>query len=197
MLSPDTLNQNQSPAIKSEKFHMHVAKHLLTATIITLTGSLTAQAAEWSAEPSISLKTGYNDNIRLTAATHDSVWETALSPSSNSVLRRNTGDCPVMPALSIRRFAGGSGRESSDVLDREDYHFNTDAWHNTLRDSFKANIDYTRDSTLDSELDQTGNVTEDRATRERFTLGPSWTRILTELTTPGTELSIHQCRLYR
>jgi len=162
---------------------MHLPRFSHLAPIIALAISTPCQAAEWTAEPKISLRTGFNDNIRLTAAAHDSVWETALSPSVKFGVAKENQGLSGDAGLAIRRFAGGSGRESSDVLDREDYHFNTDAWHNTLRDSFKANVDYTRDSTLDSELDQTGNVIEDRATRERFTLGPSWTRILTELTT--------------
>ena len=163
---------------------MRLPMNLNLALVIALAMPMSVQAAEWTAEPKISLRTGYNDNIRLTAAAHDSVWETALSPSVKFGVAQENQGLSGDAGLAIRRFAGGSGRESNDVLDREDYHFNTDAWHNTLRDSFKANLDYTRDSTLDSELDQTGNVIEDRATRERFTLGPSWTRILTELTTP-------------
>lgn len=161
---------------------MNLLRNLYLAPVLAITVPLAVQAAEWSAEPKISLRTGYNDNIRLTAADHDSVWETALSPSVKFGVAQENQGLSGDARLSIRRFTGGNGRESSDVLDREDYHFNTDAWHNTLRDSFKANLDFTRDSTLDSELDETGNVVDDRATRERFTLGPSWTRVLTELT---------------
>ena len=32
-------------------------------------------AAEWSAEPSVSLREEYNDNIHLTTSPHNSVWE--------------------------------------------------------------------------------------------------------------------------
>lgn len=139
-------------------------------------------AAEWSAEPRISLRTGYNDNIRLTTRDHDSVWEAALSPAIKFGLKTETSGISGDAGLAIRRFTGGSGLESSNALDREDYLFSTDAFHNTRRSSFKANINYTRDSTLDSELDETGNVIDDRATRDRISLGPSWTSALTELT---------------
>ncbi len=87
-----------------------------------------------------------------------------------------------MPGSRFAALPGAAAVRAADILNREDYHLNTDAFHNTLRDSFKANLDYTRDSTLDSELDETGNVIQDRATRERLALGPSWTRTLTELT---------------
>lgn len=161
---------------------MYFMKRLQHALFVILLVHMPVEAAEWSAEPRISLRTGYNDNIRLTAAPHDSVWESALSPAVKFGVAKEHQGLSGDAGFAIRRFTGGSGLQSSDVLDREDYHLNTDAFHNTLRDSFKANLGYTQDSTLDSELDETGNVTEDRATRERLSFGPSWSRTLTELT---------------
>lgn len=155
--------------------------YIALATILALTLPLSIEAAEWSVEPKISLRTGYNDNIRLTAAPHDSVWETALTPSVKFAMAEENKGLSGDARISVRRFSGGSGRESSDTLDREDYHLGTDGWYNTLRNSFRASLDYTRDSTLDSELDQTGNVVDDRATRERLFLAPAWTTSLTEL----------------
>lgn len=142
-------------------------------------------AAEWSAEPNISLRSGYNDNIRLTASGHDSVWETALTPAVNFGVSKENQGLFGNASASIRRFSGGSGRESSSILDREDYNFNTNAYNNTQRNTLRANLNYTRDTTLDSELDETGNVIDARATRERITLGPSWETLLTERTRLG------------
>ncbi|MGB5474265.1 MAG: hypothetical protein WBQ78_12410 [Gammaproteobacteria bacterium] len=161
---------------------MRLPKNLNGVLVMALALPMSIQAAEWSAEPRVSLRAGYNDNIRLTTADHDSVWETALSPAVKFGVAKEHQGLSGDAGFAIRRFTGGSGLQSSDILDREDYHLNTDAFHNTLRNSFKANLDYTRDSTLDSELDETGNVIQDRATRERLSLGPSWTRTLTELT---------------
>ena len=161
---------------------MHLNKILNRAIIIALILPSSVPAAEWSAEPKISLRTGYNDNIRLTSAKHDSVWESALSPSVKFGVASENQGLFGDAGFAIRRFTGGSGRDSSDILNREDYHLNTNAYHNTLRDSFEANLDYTQDSTLDSELDDEGIVANERATRERITLGPSWSRMLNELT---------------
>lgn len=159
-----------------------MAKVQITALALTLALSSAAYPAEWSTEPRISLRTGYNDNIRLTPQDHDSVWEAAFSPAVRFGVKTETSGLSGDAGFAIRRYTGGSGLESSSTLNREDYHFKTDAFHNTQRNSFKANIDYTRDSTLDSELDLTGNVINDRATRDRISLGPSWTSVLTELT---------------
>ena len=158
------------------------ARTFYGALFIVLVLPLSIQAAEWSAEPKISLRTGYNDNIRLTAAEHDSVWETDLTPAVKFGVAKENQGLFGNASASIRRFSGGSGRESSDVLDREDYFLNTNAYHNTARNTFKANLNYTRDSLLDSELEDTGNVIDQRATRKKITLGPSWEAMLNETT---------------
>jgi len=143
--------------------------------VVLLTIASATYAAEWSAAPRISVRGGYNDNIRLTKAPHDSVWETSLTPGLKfGVARENQGISGDL-STAIRRYAGGSGRESSDLLDREDYFLNTNAYYNTERNKFTALLHYTRDSTLDSALDETGQVIESRATRSRMTLAPSWT----------------------
>ena len=161
---------------------MHFLRILYGALFAVLVLPLSIQAAEWSAEPRISLRTGYNDNILLTTAEHDSVWETDLIPAVKFGVEKENQGLFGDASASIRRFTGGSGSESSGNLDREDYYLKTNAYHNTPRNSFKANLDYSQDSLQDSELDQTGNVISQLATRERITLGPSWETALNERT---------------
>jgi hypothetical protein len=161
---------------------MFIARTLYGALVTSLILSTSSQAAEWSAEPSISLRTGYNDNIRLTSQPHDSVWETTLRPAVRFGVAKENQGLFGNASASIKRFFGGSGRESSSVLDREDYYLKTNAYHNTQRNSFKANLNYIQDSLLDSELEDTGNVIDQRATREKISLGPSWSTTLNERT---------------
>ena len=144
--------------------------------------SLPAQAAEWLIEPAISLRSGYNDNIRLDTGPEDSVWETALTPSVRFGVAKEDRGLFGKAYASVRRFTGGSGRNSSSQLDREDYHFDTNAYYGTERNQFSGLLNFTRDSTLDSALDQTGQVLSSRATRNRITLGPRWIRTLDEKT---------------
>ena len=153
---------------------------LLLALLVGL--SLPVFAAQWSVEPRISARSGYNDNVRLTTADHDSVWEADVTPAVKfGVSTENQGlfgDADV----SIRRFYGGSGANSSNLLDREDYHFKVNSYQRTERNNFGADIDITQDSTLDTELAQTGQVIENRATRLSTVLNPSWTRLIDEKT---------------
>jgi hypothetical protein len=144
--------------------------------------SLPVLAAQWSVEPTVSLRSGYNDNYRLTTAPHDSVWEADVTPAVKfGVSKENQGLFGNADA-SIRRFYGGSGANSSSVLDREDYHFKVNSYQQTERNNFGGNIVITRDSTLDTELTQTGQVIATLATRMSTILNPSWTRLLNEKT---------------
>jgi len=149
---------------------------------LALALSLPIQAAEWSAEPKISVRTGYNDNIRLTSAKHDSVWEADVTPAVKFGVATENQGLSGNADFSIRRFYGGSGSNSSSVLNREDYHLDVDSYHRTERNDFGANLKIIRDSTLDSELDETGQAIQSRATRLSISLGPSWTTNLNEKT---------------
>jgi hypothetical protein len=144
--------------------------------------ALPAGGAEWLIEPKISLRGGYNDNIRLDTGSEDAVWEKAITPSVRFGVAKEDRGLFGKAYASVRRFSGGSGRNSSDQLDREDYHFDTDAYYGTERNRFSGLINYTQDSTLDSELDQTGQALSSRATREIITLGPRWIHTLNETT---------------
>jgi len=150
--------------------------------ILLLALSHSVQAAEWSVEPRISARSGYNDNVRLTTADHDSVWEADVTPAVKFGVSTENQGLFGNADVSIRRFYGGSGANSSSLLDREDYHFKVNSYHRTERNDFGANIEITQDSTLDTELDVTGQVIENRATRLSTILNPSWTRMLNEKT---------------
>ena len=144
--------------------------------------SQSVQAAQWSVEPKVSLTSGYNDNIRLTTADHGSVWETTLTPAVKFGVSKETQGLFGNASVSIHRFYGGSGTDSSSRLNREDYHLNIDSYHRIERNNFGVQLNITQDSTLQTELDQTGQVITDRATRRSFALGPNWTRTLDEMT---------------
>ena len=151
--------------------------------LVLLVGlSLPVFAAQWSVEPRISARSGYNDNVRLTTADHDSVWEADVTPAVKFGVSTENQGLFGNADVSIRRFYGGSGANSSNLLDREDYHFKVNSYQRTERNNFGANIDITQDSTLETELDQTGQVISDRATRLSTVLNPSWTRLIDEKT---------------
>jgi hypothetical protein len=156
----------------------------ITGLALTLLAGvwLPLHAAQWSVEPTVSARSGYNDNIRLTTADHDSVWEADITPAVKFGVSKENQGLFGNADVSIRRFYGGSDANSSSLLDREDYHFKVNSYTRTERNDFGGNINFTRDSTLDSELTQTGQVIPNRATRMSTVLNPSWTRLINEKT---------------
>ena len=110
------------------------------------------------------------------------MWEADVTPAVKFGVSKENQGLFGNADVSIRRFYGGSGANSSSLLDREDYHFKVNAYQRTERNDFGADIDITRDSTLDTELTQTGQVIENRATRLSTILSPSWTRLINEKT---------------
>lgn len=159
---------------------MHIRTLIAACILATLGTPAPGMAAEWFAEPAISLRTGYDDNPRLTSSPHDSVWETALSPAMRFGLATETQGITGDARMSVRRYFGGTGPESSSALDREDYYLKSSAFHKSLRDTYRFAANYTRDSTLESQLDQ-GVITTARATRAFLDTGPTWTHMLDNL----------------
>ena len=130
-----------------------------------------AWSAEWSAEPSILLRQEYNDNINLTALPHDSVWGTILTPSLKLSNNTEVSQTSASMLWNFNRYTGESG------LNRNDQFYTLSSNYKTERDIWAGNFAYTRDSTLASELNQTGIVVT-RAQRSLLTLAPSWTHLL-------------------
>ena len=130
-------------------------------------------SAEWSAQPSVVLRQEYNDNILLTPLPHNAVWGTILTPSLTLSRSSEVSQTSASARLNFNRYAGESG------LDRNDQYFALSSNYTSERDVWAGDASYTRDSTLTSELNQTG-IVQARTQRNLLTLAPSWTRTLSE-----------------
>ncbi len=134
----------------------------ITAGIITASAT---QAAEWSIEPSISLSSRYDDNIRLSSTNEIDATEIAMKPSSAFSWQTERSTITGIADFTIRRF-------SEDGLDTNDSSFKFNASHG-LSEMTHAGISATwiKDTTLDSELDETG-ILFDRTERKSLTISP-------------------------
>ena len=137
--------------------------------------SLTAQSAEWSIEPSVSVREEYNDNIRLTTLPHKSVWGTSLTPAVNFSSKTEISEITGGARLNFYRYSGEPNLDSNDQI------FSLLSKYKTERNTFGLNGSYVRDSTLASELISTG-VVQARKQRGNLTLNPSWTTFASERT---------------
>jgi len=134
-----------------------------------------SRAAEWSMEPSVDLRTEHNDNVHFTSAPHPSVWGIRFSPDVKFSGTTETLNVTGGLRVNFNRYFGEQG------LDTTDYIFSLRSSYKTERDVLGLNVDAVRDSTLVSELLETG-VVQARRQRNRLAATPSWKRSLTEAT---------------
>jgi len=159
-------------AIPARKARACVGLYVM-CTVFTANSS---RAAEWSALPSVAVRTEYDDNIRLTTAPHPTVWGIIVSPLVNFSADTETLKVTGGLGVNVNRYFGEEG------LDTVDYLLTLRSRYEGERDLLALNVDAIRDSTLVSELLETG-VVEERRQRNRLSVNPSWTRALSEVIT--------------
>jgi hypothetical protein len=133
-------------------------------------------AAEWKIDPTIQFRAGYNDNIRMNIDDEISSAEARLSPSA--IFSVETSESGLFGDLrfDFRRFKDDSNLDDNNVR------FLTSSYHRMERSELGLDLDLIKDTTLDSQLENTGLVS-DRVTRYRVNVGPNWSYNLDERTT--------------
>ena len=124
-------------------------------------------AAEWKIDPTIEFRAGYNDNITLRIDDEASSAEARLSPSAVFSVVTPTSGASGRLRFDFRRF------EDDSNLDDNNVRFVTSSYHRRERSELGLDLDFIKDTTLDSQLENTGLVL-DRTTRYRVNIGPSW-----------------------
>ncbi len=122
--------------------------------------------------PGISARARYDDNYRLNTRDEVSVWETSLLPKLAFARRTETSHLGGVAGLNLRRF-------DVDGLDTNDRFLRLGATQASERSRWGLDAEYTRDTSLDSEL-VADQLFLDRVPRERWSLSPSWSHSLNE-----------------
>ena len=147
-----------------------------TATILLLAASAASvDAAEWKIDPTIAFRTGYNDNILLSIDDEVSSAEARLSPSAVFSVATPSSGISGDLRFDFRRF------EDDSNLDDNNVRFLTSSYHRMARSKLGLDLSFIKDTTLDSQLENTGLVFE-RTTRHAVNAGPNWTYSLDERT---------------
>lgn len=141
--------------------------------ILGITSWVNCQALEWSISPSVEVSGRYDDNINLRPGPHNSVIGYVLAPQVTFMAAAEPWSLSGRAAIS--RF----DYPTDNRLSHTDHYFDfAYKQQNELNQwGMTANLD--RDSTLQSERDQTGLVLA-RAQRTSNTVAPTWTRNFTE-----------------
>lgn len=121
--------------------HSRLSCLLLAAASLATSG---LHAAEWVAEPSVSLRSEYDDNIRLTAFDHDSVWGAILDPRLTLSRRTELWDLNATGRLRAAWY-------DDDGLNTVDNFLDIAAARRFERGSLEASAGLINDTTLQNE----------------------------------------------
>jgi hypothetical protein len=143
---------------------------LRPALALFLTAAITSvcDAAEWKLDPRTNLRAGYNDNIRLNVDDERSSPEIDAAAGARFSFETPRSGVSGDLGFEVRRFI-----DESD-FDDEIGHLQLNSFHGMQRSRFGFNVNLIKDTTLDSQLEETG-VVVDRVDRWRASLNPTWT----------------------
>jgi hypothetical protein len=130
-------------------------------------------AAEWWAEPSLTIRGDYNSNLFLTEQPHDEVWGGWVSPGVKFAGSTESLEIGGRMAADFVSYHGGEGTSFTNL------YFPLSVKYRRQRDFWTLDGGLTRDNTLMGELRTTGVVLA-FTQRNLWTAFPTWTHNLTE-----------------
>ncbi|MGD8854580.1 MAG: hypothetical protein PVI28_19610 [Gammaproteobacteria bacterium] len=146
------------------------------AVFLTATINSVSNAAEWKLDPRIAVRAGYNDNIRLSVDDERSSPEINIAPAARFSYETPTSGVSGDLGFEVRRYIDES--DFNDEIGR----LGLSSFHSMERSRLGFGIELIKDTTLDSQLEETGVVAFDRVDRWRVSLNPTWTYGLNERT---------------
>lgn len=145
----------------------------VTGTLLILAGS--ARGAEWFLIPKISTRAGYVDNLTLNTRPQNGVEELGLIPEATFGRKTETTGITGHARFDARRYWGQSGLNTNDRL------LNLHMYDNGQRMGWTLDGNITKDTTLQSELSDTGLVLQ-RTPRLSRSISPGWNYMLSQRT---------------
>jgi hypothetical protein len=145
--------------------------------LLILSTPRSADAAEWSVQPSVRVGQEYNDNPVLTVDPHNSVRGSMISPKldlgMSSDIWQITGD---MEAVQ-KRFSGNSG------LNRDDQFYNLTASYQTERSTWQVAGSTSKSSTIaEEQISPDTGAVQFPVAYDTHSINPSWVWAVNELT---------------
>lgn len=140
--------------------------------LVAVTGSR-SEAAEWSAEPSLSVRGDYNSNLILTSAAHEGTFGHWVSPGVKFSGSTENLEVSGKAAADFIRYYGGIEKGLTNL------YFPVAVKYGLDRETLAFDGGFTRDNTLMGELLSTGVVLS-FTQRNLWNLAPSWTHAFTE-----------------
>ena len=158
--------------------HGHGVKSQLIVSLFIIAAlvPITSSAAEWFLKPLVKAKAEYDDNPRLLRnKPDDSVTGGILAIEMDLGVKTAVNEFSLKPRLRSARY------DNDDSLDTNDVFVDMLGSHSTKRGLWELKAGYARDTTLTSELEDTGLVQGARR-RNRWDTDLSWRYVLTQRT---------------
>lgn len=155
---------------------MHVLSNLMRIGYGALLGVLFVAstgavfAAEWSVEPSVSLREEHDSNIQMTTLPHKATWKTFLTPAITAARKTETDAILLGARLSSRHYSGDLD------LTRNDQYYTLSGNAKSERNQWGLDAAMTRDANITAHT----SSGETKAQRDYITLSPSWTFLVDE-----------------
>lgn len=140
-----------------------------------------AHASEWLVSPNARVAADYTDNPRMLREGGESSAGAVGELSASIVRRTERTDLTLQPRLRSSRY------RDAESLDSDDQYVSLALKHVAERAEWNASANFTRDTTLTSELGSTGIVQANRR-HEGLTLSAGPTFMLTERVNAGAQL---------
>lgn len=135
--------------------------------ILLLLSVSSAHSAEWKIDPTLRLRTGYDDNIFLRIKDKVSSAEASFSPSAIFSVATPTSGVSGDVRFDFRRY------EADSNLDDNNSRIEVSSFHNLERTRLGLDLNFIKDTTLDSQLDTTG-LAVGRVRRQSISASPNW-----------------------
>ena len=136
----------------------------------------------WYFEPKADFRLEFNDNRRLTLEPHESMWGTIVEGGVNVGAMSPRVELALSPLLRFSDYSGGENITYNDQF------LNGALKIKNEKALWTLSGNYTRDTTIVSELEDSGLVQFDNR-RESYDLKPSWTRAISSRINVGLSLS--------
>ena len=133
------------------------------------------EAAEWSAEPSLTVRGLYNSNLILTSAPRSDTWGHWVSPGLKFAGATEHFEVSGKTEADFVKYYGGQDQSLTNM------NFPLSMKYRTELQTFGLDGGFLRDNTLMGELQQTGVVLR-FTQRNAWNVAPSWSYALTERT---------------
>jgi len=141
-----------------------------------------AAGADWLTEPSIAFSSEYNDNTFLTTLPHDTLLRNTVRPALQVKGATETASLQTDAWLRFDRYPGEPSINSNNWDLKLDSAFGSEVQHADVL------VDFTQDTTLETELLDTG-LTGTATARRSARVAPSWYYSINQATSLGLDYS--------